>query len=143
MLVELTSSSRSGTYPYVTSSNTSLGGVSTGLAINFRRHLPEVIGVVKAYTTRVGAGPLPTELNDPVGEELQSRGREFGVTTGRKRVSTSSVDLLSYSSFLLQPSLFLHKARSFQNATYFGNAALTKQLRYSFCRHDVLLTKQY
>jgi len=73
-----------GTYPYVTSSNTGLGGVVTGLAINPRK-INEIIGVVKAYTTRVGAGPFATEDLGSDGEKLQNIGREFGVTTGRKR----------------------------------------------------------
>ena len=73
-----------GTYPYVTSSNTGLGGVFTGLHISPRK-IYETIGVVKAYTTRVGSGPFPTEQINDVGEKLQRVGREFGVTTGRKR----------------------------------------------------------
>ncbi|KAI9676276.1 MAG: hypothetical protein M1829_003105 [Trizodia sp. TS-e1964] len=73
-----------GTYPYVTSSNTGLGGVFTGLALDPAR-ISSVIGVVKAYTTRVGAGPFPTEQLSEAGEQLQTIGREFGVTTGRKR----------------------------------------------------------
>lgn len=73
-----------GTYPFVTSSNTSIGGVCTGLAIPPAR-ISTVVGVVKAYTSRVGAGPFPTELLDADGERLQSIGKEFGVTTGRKR----------------------------------------------------------
>jgi len=73
-----------GTYPFVTSSNTGLGGVLTGLTLGWRS-IREVAGVVKAYTTRVGSGPFPTELNDEQGEKMQSVGREFGVTTGRKR----------------------------------------------------------
>lgn len=73
-----------GTYPFCTSSNTGLGGVLTGLTIGWRS-LHEVIGVVKAYTTRVGAGPFPTELFDADGARLQEVGREFGVTTGRRR----------------------------------------------------------
>ena len=77
-----------GTYPYVTSSNTGIGGVFTGLALNPFK-IKEIIGVVKAYTTRVGGGPLPTEQLNEHGEKLQSVGREFGVTTGRKRVSRS------------------------------------------------------
>ena len=74
----------SGTFPYVTSSNTGLGGVFTGLTLDWRM-LKEVIGVVKAYTTRVGSGPFPTEQLNEVGERFQTVGREFGVTTGRKR----------------------------------------------------------
>ena len=73
-----------GTYPFVTSSNTGLGGVLTGLSIGWRS-LGSVIGVVKAYTTRVGSGPFPTELLDQTGEALQKIGGEVGVTTGRKR----------------------------------------------------------
>ncbi|KAK9471391.1 Adenylosuccinate synthetase [Dipodascopsis tothii] len=73
-----------GTYPYVTSSNTSIGGVCTGLGIP-PQALREVTGVVKAYTTRVGAGPFPTEQLNEVGETLQNVGQEWGVTTGRKR----------------------------------------------------------
>ena len=73
-----------GTYPFVTSSNTGLGGVLTGLTLGWRS-LKEVIGVVKAYTTRVGSGPFPTEQLNAVGEALQSVGHEVGVTTGRKR----------------------------------------------------------
>ena len=77
-----------GTYPYVTSSNTGIGGVFTGLALSPFK-VKEIIGVVKAYTTRVGGGPLPTEQLNEQGEKLQSIGREYGVTTGRKRVSTA------------------------------------------------------
>lgn len=73
-----------GTYPFVTSSNTSIGGVCTGLGIP-PQSINEVIGVVKAYTTRVGAGPFPTEQLNEIGETLQDVGAEFGVTTGRKR----------------------------------------------------------
>ena len=73
-----------GTYPYVTSSNTGLGGVFTGLHLNPRK-IKETIGVVKAYTTRVGSGPFPSEQINEIGEKLQQVGKEFGVTTGRKR----------------------------------------------------------
>ena len=73
-----------GTYPFVTSSNTGLGGIFTGLHLNPRK-IRETIGVVKAYTTRVGSGPFPTEQLNEFGDKLQQVGREFGVTTGRKR----------------------------------------------------------
>lgn len=73
-----------GTYPYVTSSNCSIGGVCTGLGLP-PCSIGEVIGVVKAYTTRVGDGPFPTELFDATGDFLQTRGSEVGVTTKRKR----------------------------------------------------------
>jgi len=73
-----------GTYPYVTSSNTTAGGAATGTGVG-PRYLDYVLGIVKAYTTRVGAGPFPTELFDSVGEHLGAKGHEFGATTGRKR----------------------------------------------------------
>ena len=73
-----------GTYPFVTSSNTVVGGVCTGLGVA-PKHIHEVIGVAKAYTTRVGGGAFPTELNDAMGEHLRKRGNEFGTVTGRPR----------------------------------------------------------
>ncbi|KAK8102947.1 Adenylosuccinate synthetase [Apiospora sp. TS-2023a] len=73
-----------GSYPYVTSSNAGLGGVITGLALNPFK-ITEVVGVVKAYTTRVGGGPFPTEDSGEAGTKLQDIGREWGVSTGRKR----------------------------------------------------------
>ncbi|KAI9830037.1 MAG: hypothetical protein M1819_005867 [Sarea resinae] len=73
-----------GTYPFVTSSNTGLGGIFTGLALNPTK-IAEVIGVVKAYTTRVGSGPFLSEDLGEVGDKLQTIGREWGVTTKRKR----------------------------------------------------------
>jgi adenylosuccinate synthase len=73
-----------GTYPYVTSSNPIAGGVCTGVGVG-PTAIDYVLGVVKAYTTRVGAGVFPTELKDEVGSYLQERGAEFGSTTGRKR----------------------------------------------------------
>ena len=73
-----------GTYPYVTSSNTCAGAAATGSGVGPGR-LEYVLGITKAYTTRVGAGPFPTELNDGIGDRLGERGKEFGATTGRKR----------------------------------------------------------
>jgi adenylosuccinate synthase len=73
-----------GTYPYVTSSNTTAGGAATGTGMGPRR-LHEVLGIVKAYATRVGAGPFPTELLDETGEYLSRVGHEFGSVTGRRR----------------------------------------------------------
>ncbi|MFP3867373.1 MAG: adenylosuccinate synthase [Desulfobacteraceae bacterium] len=73
-----------GTYPFVTSSNPVAGGACTGAGIGPGR-LNRVLGIVKAYTTRVGGGPFPTECLDAVGEHLQVQGVEFGATTGRKR----------------------------------------------------------
>ena len=73
-----------GTYPYVTSSNTSIGGVCTGLGIGLNK-IQKVLGVIKAYTTRVGEGPFPTELFDNDGKVIRDRGGEYGATTGRPR----------------------------------------------------------
>lgn len=73
-----------GSYPFVTSSNCTIGSVCSGLGVS-PKNLGEIIGVVKAYSTRVGAGPMPTELSDDIGNHLQKVGREIGVTTGRIR----------------------------------------------------------
>lgn len=73
-----------GTYPFVTSSNTISGCASTGTGIG-PNYLQQVIGIAKAYTTRVGAGPFPTELDDATGDFLREQGHEFGATTGRPR----------------------------------------------------------
>ncbi len=73
-----------GTYPYVTSSNATAGGVCTGLGVG-PRAIDAVLGVTKAYTTRVGDGPMPSELTDAMGEALRRRGNEFGAVTGRPR----------------------------------------------------------
>ncbi len=73
-----------GTYPFVTSSNPTAGGACAGAGLSPRR-IDRVIGVIKCYTTRVGAGPFPTELNGAAGEDLRQRGGEFGATTGRPR----------------------------------------------------------
>jgi adenylosuccinate synthase len=89
-----------GTYPYVTSSNTSAGGVCTGLGVP-PTCISKVIGVVKAYTTRVGGGPFPTELSDAIGKHLQSVGAEFGVTTGRlRRCGWLDLVVLKYSNMI-------------------------------------------
>ncbi len=73
-----------GTYPYVTSSNTVAGQAAAGSGIG-PRDIGTVLGIVKAYTTRVGEGPFPTELTDATGDKLGTRGAEFGTVTGRKR----------------------------------------------------------
>ncbi len=73
-----------GTYPYVTSSSTITGGACSGSGVG-PQHIQQVIGISKAYTTRVGSGPFPTELHGPDGEKLRKEGAEFGATTGRSR----------------------------------------------------------
>ena len=86
-----------GTYPYVTSSSPSIGGVFTGTGLN-TKHLGELIGIVKAYMTRVGSGPFPTELENEVGEKLREAGGEFGSTTGRpRRCGWFDVPMTKYS----------------------------------------------
>lgn len=73
-----------GTYPYVTSSNTVAGGACTGAGVSPKK-IDSIIGIVKAYTTRVGEGPFPTEIKDSIGEMIRKRGGEYGATTGRPR----------------------------------------------------------
>ncbi|KAF3491246.1 adenylosuccinate synthetase [Arthroderma uncinatum] len=87
-----------GTYPYVTSSCTGLGGAIQGVCLN-PTAIKSIVGVVKAYCTRVGSGPFPTEQLNEIGERLQVAGREFGVTTGRKRrCGWLDMVLLKYST---------------------------------------------
>ena len=89
-----------GTYPFVTSSNCSAGGIATGLGVPPSAIGP-VMGVVKAYTTRVGEGPFPTELHDETGEFLRKRGNEFGTTTGRpRRTGWLDLDIVRNSVYL-------------------------------------------
>ncbi|MCR6516345.1 adenylosuccinate synthase [Clostridium sp. LY3-2] len=73
-----------GTYPYVTSSNTTAGGVASGSGVG-PTMITNAVGIAKAYTTRVGKGPFPTELNDETGDWIREKGHEYGVTTGRSR----------------------------------------------------------
>ena len=73
-----------GTYPFVTSSNCSTLGIPAGTGVPLGR-IDRVLGIMKAYSTRVGGGPFPTELDDAVGDRIRDRGREYGTTTGRPR----------------------------------------------------------
>ncbi len=89
-----------GTYPFCTASTTFSGGAAAGLGIA-PRSIDRVIGVAKAYTTRVGRGPMPTELNDSIGQALQNEGKEFGTVTGRpRRCGWFDADLVAFSSKL-------------------------------------------
>jgi adenylosuccinate synthase len=89
-----------GTYPFVTSSNTITAGVCTGLGVSPQK-IKEVYGITKAYCTRVGSGPFPTELMDETGEKLRAEGAEFGATTGRpRRCGWLDVPQLKYAIML-------------------------------------------
>jgi adenylosuccinate synthase len=94
-----------GTYPFVTSSNTTAGGAASGTGCG-PLYFSSVLGIVKAYTTRVGAGPFPTELNDEMGELIRKQGKEFGATTGRPR-RTGWLDLV-----MLKRSVFINSISS-------------------------------
>ena len=89
-----------GTYPFVTSSNSSALGIGPGSGVP-PQCLSQIIGVVKAYSTRVGGGPMPTELHDEIGEGIRQRGREFGTTTGRpRRVGWLDLVAVKYSAMI-------------------------------------------
>jgi adenylosuccinate synthase len=89
-----------GSYPFVTSSNTTTAGACTGLGIS-PRNIGEVFGIFKAYCTRVGSGPFPTELTNEIGEDLRKRGHEFGATTGRpRRCGWLDLPALNYACML-------------------------------------------
>lgn len=92
-----------GTYPFVTSSNTTAGGVATGSGIG-PKHIGYILGILKAYATRVGGGPFPTELDDDIGEYLCKKGNEFGATTGRRR-RTGWLDIVALRKAVLLNSL--------------------------------------
>jgi adenylosuccinate synthase len=87
-----------GTYPYVTSSSATAGGASTGTGVGVTQ-IGTVISVTKAYVTRVGGGPFPTEIHDASGEELRARGNEYGAVTGRpRRCGWLDIPMLRYSN---------------------------------------------
>lgn len=87
-----------GTYPYVSSSNATSGGICTGLGISPKK-IDKIIGITKAYTSRVGEGPFPTELKDEIGKKIQKTGDEFGATTGRpRRVGWFDALMVKYSA---------------------------------------------
>lgn len=100
-----------GSYPYVTSSNTISAGACTGLGVSPRR-IGEIFGIFKAYCTRVGTGPFPTELHDETGETLREKGHEFGATTGRpRRCGWLDLPALKYSIMINGVTkLFMTKA---------------------------------
>lgn len=134
-----------GTYPYVTSSNTITSGACIGLGIAPNR-IGEVIGITKAYCTRVGSGPFPTELDDEMGELLRKEGHEFGSTTGRpRRCGWLDLPQLKYTVMLNGVTQIavtkidvLDRFPEIKVATqYHYNGQITNQLPYDLCAFDV------
>jgi adenylosuccinate synthase len=134
-----------GTYPYVTSSNTITSGACNGLGIPPTR-VKEIIGITKAYCTRVGTGPFPTELNDATGELIRKVGNEFGATTGRPR-RTGWIDLpaLQYAIMIngvtqiaITKSDILNDFETIEACTeYDVNGNKSRQLPFDLCNTDV------
>lgn len=134
-----------GTYPYVTSSNTITAGVCTGLGVAPSK-IGEVIGIVKAYCTRVGSGPFPTELLDETGERLRQEGSEFGSTTGRpRRCGWIDLPQLKYSIMLngvtqlaITKVDVLDHFDTISAATHYSyDGQNTEQLPYDLCQTQV------
>jgi adenylosuccinate synthase len=135
-----------GSYPFVTSSTTTAAGACTGLGLA-PRQIGEVFGIFKAYCTRVGSGPFPTELHDETGEKLRAAGREFGATTGRpRRCGWLDLPALRYAIMLNGVSqLFMMKAdvlNSFEEikvCTHYrlADGSLTDQLPYDLAHTEV------
>ena len=138
-----------GTYPYVTSSNTITAGVCTGLGVP-PSSIGEVIGISKAYCTRVGSGPFPTELFDENGKKLQDLGHEYGATTGRPR-RCGWIDLvqLRYSVLingvtqiaLTKSDIMDHFEEIIVADAYENDGVVTNELPYDLC--DKTYTPQY
>ncbi len=134
-----------GTYPFVTSSNTITAGVCTGLGVAPRR-IGRVIGITKAYCTRVGGGPFPTELEDATGERLRQEGAEFGSTTGRpRRCGWIDLPQLRYTILLngvtelcMTKIDVLNTFESLYAATHYRyHGAERQELPYDMCRTDI------
>ena len=134
-----------GTYPYVTSSNTITAGVCTGLGVSPTK-IGEVIGISKAYCTRVGSGPFPTELHGEVGERLRAEGGEFGATTGRpRRCGWIDLPQLRYTIMLngvtqlvITKIDVLNQFEELETATaYRVDGKETRQLPYDICDVDL------
>ena len=134
-----------GTYPFVTSSNTITSGVCTGLGVAPSR-IGEVIGITKAYCTRVGGGPFPTELFDEVGERLRKEGAEFGATTGRpRRCGWIDLPQLKYTIMLngvtqlvLTKIDILNIFETIQAGTHYEvDGEKTEQLPYDICLEEI------
>ncbi|MBP6303674.1 MAG: adenylosuccinate synthase [Bacteroidia bacterium] len=130
-----------GTYPYVTSSNTITAGACTGLGLA-PGHIGKVYGIFKAYCTRVGGGPFPSELNDSTGEEIRKIGHEFGATTGRPR-RTGWIDLVALKYAIMLngvTNLFITKSDVLSGfdeikacTSYKVNDIVTPNVPYEIC----------
>ena len=134
-----------GTYPFVTSSNTISSGACKGLGVAPTK-IKEVLGISKAYCTRVGSGPFPTELHDEVGERLRKEGHEFGATTGRpRRCGWIDLPALKYSIILNGlTQLIITKIdvlNSFETiyacTDYKVNGKLTRELPFDLCKESI------
>lgn len=134
-----------GSYPFVTSSNTTAAGACTGLGVA-PKNIGEVYGIFKAYCTRVGSGPFPTELHDETGEELRKAGNEFGATTGRpRRCGWLDLPALKYAVMVNGVTqLFMMKAdilsafETFRVCTHYKlkDGTLTDQMQYDLAPED-------
>ncbi|MEO1627175.1 MAG: adenylosuccinate synthase [Bacteroidota bacterium] len=134
-----------GTYPFVTSSNTITAGVCNGLGVAPQR-IKEVIGITKAYCTRVGSGPFPTELHDETGEFLRKEGAEFGATTGRpRRCGWIDLPQLKYTIMLngvtqlvITKIDVLNQFDSIKAATHYGyDGGTHSQIPYDLCDVEI------
>ncbi|MEZ5015724.1 MAG: adenylosuccinate synthase [Flavipsychrobacter sp.] len=134
-----------GTYPFVTSSNTISAGVCNGLGVR-PSAIKEVYGITKAYCTRVGSGPFPTELHDEAGEELRKAGNEFGATTGRPRrcgwvdfvALRYAVMLSGVTKLIITKTDVLDGIKEIKGAVaYKVDGEETKELPYDLCNTDV------
>jgi adenylosuccinate synthase len=134
-----------GTYPFVTSSNTIAAGVCNGLGISPSR-VGEVYGITKAYCTRVGGGPFPTELNDETGEALRTAGGEFGATTGRPRrcgwidlvALRFAVMLSGVTKIIITKADVLDSFNPVKAAVaYISDGKRTEELPYDLCNADI------
>jgi len=139
-----------GSYPFVTSSNTMTAGACTGLGIA-PRQIGEVFGIFKAYCTRVGSGPFPTELNDETGEKIRQEGREFGATTGRpRRCGWLDLPALKYTimingvtQLVMMKVDVLNIFDEIKVCTHYqlADGTLTEQMPYDLC--DTTVTPVY
>ncbi len=136
-----------GSYPFVTSSSTMVAGACTGLGIA-PKHIGNVFGIFKAYCTRVGSGPFPTELHDAVGEKIRQIGREFGSTTGRpRRCGWLDLPALKYacmingvSHLLMMKADVLNAFEELQVCTHYQlkNGQKVDTIPYDMCSEDVV-----